>query len=256
MRLLTLLDLKLGLADLLDKRRAALRGSAAGKNYEPMLAKKLEAIEALPPAILGGKALAAELDETDTEHDGLGAAIWHTTEAYYRSPRTSPEILDAAGRIRAEFIPTLLDLQASYADEADAAIARKKTLSRHKADLKLFPVAEGETLLDWVTAFLDAGERLNTLLSERADMPQASRKGAGSLRSATIGLLNRLRAGLADELAHDPKLPRDLDARVFGYFDQLHGPRLTAATQAKAKKKKDEAKKEEPKKAEPGASPE
>lgn len=47
-------------------------------------------------------------------------------------------------------------------------------------------------------------------------------------------MLGRLRAAIADELNHHPKLPRDLDAKVFSYFDELHGPRELAA---RAKKK-------------------
>ncbi|MGK3998472.1 hypothetical protein [Sorangium sp. So ce1024] len=74
------------------------------------------------------------------------------------------------------------------------------------------------------------------MLSDRADMKEASRKGAGALRAATLGLLSRLRAGIADEVEHDPKLPPDLDAQVFGYLDELHVPRAAAARAKKAKR--------------------
>lgn len=236
MQHLTLSDLKLGLTDLFDKRRSALQRSSAGKTYEPMLAKKLDEISALPPAVVGGKAFAAELDETDTEHDGLGKAVWHMTEAYLQHPHVSQETAAAAARIRRAFIPALSELKASYADEATAALERKKILEEHKADLERFPVAEGETLYHWISGFLDAGERLHTTLSDRADVKETSRKGAGALRAATIGLLSRLRAGLADEVEHTPELPRDLDAQVFGYLDELHAPRAAAARAKKAKK--------------------
>ncbi|XXT20490.1 hypothetical protein WME94_02820 [Sorangium sp. So ce429] len=236
MQLLTLSDLKLGLTDLLDKRKPALLRSSSGKTYEPILAKKLEEISALPPVVIGGKALAAELEETDVEHDSVGGAVWYMTEAYLRHPQVSPETTAAAARIRRAFIPALAELKASYADEARAAIERKKTLRHHKADLERFPTADGETLHDWVNAFLDAGERLHTILSDRADVKETSRKGAGALRAATIGLLSRLRAGIADEIEHNPKLPPDLDTQVFGYLDELHLPRAAAAKVKKAKK--------------------
>jgi hypothetical protein len=235
MQLLTLSDLKLGLSDLLGKRKPALLRSSSGRTYEPMLAKKLEEISALPPAVIGGKALAAELEETDVEHDSYGAAIWYMTEAYLRHPELSPEAAAAARRIRQAFIPALSELKASYADEAKAALDRKQKLKEHKADLERFPTADGETLHDWVGGFLDAGARLHSMLSDRADAKETSRKGAGALRSATIGLLSRLRAGLADEVEHNPKLPPDLDAQVFGYLDELHAPRA-AAKGKKAKK--------------------
>ena len=41
------------------------------------------------------------------------------------------------------------------------------------------------------------------------------------LRVSTIGLLGRARASLADELDAKAALPRNLDARIFGYFDEL-----------------------------------
>lgn len=235
MQLLTLSDLQLGLTDLFDKRNTALLRTSSGRTYAPMLAKKLDEISALPPAVIGGKALATELEETDVEHDSFGAAVWYMTEAYLRLPGLTPETAAAARRIRQAFIPALAELKASYADEAKAALDRKKILEEHKADLERFPAADGETLYDWVAGFLDAGVRLHSMLSDRADVKETSRKGAGALRSTTIGLLSRLRAGIADEVEHDPKLPPDLDAQVFGYFDELHAPRA-AAKGRKAKK--------------------
>jgi hypothetical protein len=241
LRLLTLSDLKLGLDDLYTKRHKSLVSSATGKSYEPMLSKRHTSIDALPAALLGGKPLAVELGETDNLHDGLGYAVWHYTEAYFRNPKTPTEQLDAAKRIRAAFIPTLVELSASYATEAEAAIQRKPSLKTLKADLKMFPVADGLTLLDWVSDFLDAGQSLHELLSSRADVDDTGRKDAGTLRSTTIGLLNRCRSAIADELADDAKLPRNLDQQVFAYFDELESMRAAslaaAAAAAKAAKK-------------------
>ncbi|MEP7126453.1 MAG: hypothetical protein ABJE95_36315 [Byssovorax sp.] len=237
LNLLTLSDLKLGLDDLYDKRHKSLVSSGTGKSYEPMLAKRRTSIDALPAALLGGKPLAVELGEKDDLHDGLGYGIWHFTEAYVRNPRTPTEQLDAIKRIRAAFIPMLLELSASYATEAEAAIKRKPLLKTLKADLKMFPVAGGLTLLDWVTDFLDAGQSLHELLSNRADVDDTGRKDAGTLRTTTIGLLNRCRSAIADEVDDDSKLPRNLDQQVFAYFDELESMRAAslAATAAAAK---------------------
>lgn len=227
MRSLTLSDLKLGLADLLDRRQPALRRSAAGAMYEPMLAARRDAIDALPPALVSGLPLADVLATTDVRHDGFGGAVYHQTESYLRAPSVAPDVVAAARRIRATFIPALAELQASYADEARKATEREKILKDHKADLKRFPVADG-TLYDWVKGYLEAGIELDTLLSERADNPRASRKDAAKLRSSTIGLLGRLRGALLDELEHNPKLPPDLERQVFAYLDQLALQRETA----------------------------
>jgi hypothetical protein len=226
--MLNLTDLKLGLRDLFDKRAADLHKSKAGKFYEPALKEQLESIEALPPVLTGGTPLATELDAMDARHDGFGAAIYFTTEVYLRLPDVDPAVAEAARRIRAAFIPALGDLSAPYAVEADRAIERKPLLVSMKADLKRFDVASGGTLLDVATSFLHAGEKIHELLSDRADALGASRKEATALRPATIGILNRFRADLARELKKDKNLPRDLDHRVFGYFDTLEGMHTAA----------------------------
>ena len=220
-RNLVLHDLKLGLADLLDSRQKALVSTKAGQSYQAMLAQKREAIDALPPALVGGRPLAAELADTDEVHDGYGAALWHLTEAYLSLPGASPEIVAAARRIRAAFIPKLDELGESYASEAAKAQARRDDEKELKADLKLFPVAGSKTLQHWVDQFLTAGEKLDELLGQRAEKDTGGRKDAGKLRVATIGMLTRLRGAIADELDHDAKLPRNLETQIFGYFDQL-----------------------------------
>jgi len=221
--MLKLRDLKLGLHDLFEKRHADLVKSKAGKFHEPTLIEQRDAIDALPPALTGGKPLADEIDALDGTHDGHGAVIFFMTEVYLRSPTADPAIVDAAKRIRDEFIPNLGELSASYVTEAERAMERRPLLKSMKVDLQLFPLAGGGTLLDTATAFLDAGESLHEKLSDRADMLQGSRKKAAALRPATIGALNRFRADLVREIKKDPKLPRDLEQKVFGYFDTLEG---------------------------------
>lgn len=233
-KLLNLSDMKLGLDDLHDKREKSLVSSATGKSYEPMLANRRKAINALPAALTGGKPLAAELAEADVLHDGAGISIWYMTESYIRNPNTPAELVDAAKRIRAAFIPAVIELSASYATEAEAAIQRQPLLKTLKADLKMFPIAGGLTMYDWVSDFLAAGQSLHGMLSERADVDDTGRKDAGKLRTTTIGLLNRCRAALADEMNDNAKLPRNLDQQVFAYFDELETMRVTAAAAAAA----------------------
>ncbi len=215
-----LTDLKLVLPDLLDKKRSLLEGTNTGKTYLPLLAEQLTAIDALPAEVQAGTPLAAELGERDVEHDGFGGAVWHMVEAYARCPAVSDDIRAAAERIRGQFIPVLGELQHTYAAEADRARDRTAVLDDFKDDLKLFPVAEKQTLLDWIQGYLDAGLSLNELLSDRADTPLDSRAGAGALRTRTLGLLSRMRGALGDEVATNKKLPRDLEAKVFAFFDQ------------------------------------
>jgi hypothetical protein len=151
-----------------------------------------------------------------------------------RLPAADPEIVAAAHRIRAAFIPALAELGASYPVEADRAIERKPLLVSMKADLKRFPLAGGGTLLDTATAFLDAGESIHRALSDRADVPKGARKEAAVLRSTTVGMLGRLRADVAREVKKDSKLPRDREARIFGYFDTLEAMQPAAKAEASA----------------------
>jgi len=219
--MLTLTSLKLGVHDLLDKRLSDLQRSKAGNYYQPMLEEQRVAIDTLPPALTGGAPLAATLDALDQNHDGYGGAIHFTVEVYSRLPGVDPETLAAAHRIRAAFIPALAELGASYPIEADRAIDRKPLLISMKADLMRFPIAGGGTLFDTATAFLDAGERIHHTLSDRADVPKGVRREAAQIRSTTVGLLGRLRADVVREVKKDSTLPRDLEARIFGYFDTL-----------------------------------
>ncbi|MRG96459.1 hypothetical protein [Polyangium spumosum] len=235
---LNLADLKLGLDDLLGQRLPALTQSSLGKSYVPALSIKKNLVDDLPPALTGGRPLAEELEETDGEYDGLGGAIYFTTEAYLRFPGADPILVAAAKRIRAAFIPELDELRDSYADEAAAATTREGKLTELEADLKLFPTAYGGTLHDWATAYVTTGKKLSTLLSQRADAGTDGRKSAGKLRSECVALLNRVRGAVADDVAISPDLPRDLDAQVFGYLDELEQRREDANRAAKAAKAK------------------
>jgi hypothetical protein len=226
--MLTLSDLEAGLSDLFDRRRTYLRKAKAGKYYEPMLKEQLAAIKALPPALVAGAPDAA-LDATDAQHDGFGAAIYFTTEVYLRLPGASPEIVDSATRVREAFIPTLVELGASYATEAERALERRPLLASLRADLERFPMAGGGTLADAAKAFLDAGQRLHDMLESRADVPAASAREAAKVRSSTVGMLSRLRTDVTAEVQKNKRLPRDLDARIFGRFDELLAARRERA---------------------------
>jgi hypothetical protein len=176
---LNLADIYLGLEDLFTNRHEALVLTKAGKGQEEVLGVQRDEISALPTAMTGGRAFADELATADDEHDGLGYALWHLTEAYVRSPRSSPEVVEIALRVREAFVPEISHLQASYADEAAAAALRKSHLVLLDTDLKRLPI-EGGTAYDWAVAFVAAGEKLSTLLSQRADV---NRKRAKTLNS-------------------------------------------------------------------------
>ncbi|HRI71478.1 MAG TPA: hypothetical protein PK156_44900 [Polyangium sp.] len=233
-RYLTLADLKLGLDDLLNRRQSALRTSSFGQNYEPLLVTKQTAVNALPAALTGGKPLAEALAETDDQHDRFGSAIWHITEAYLQLPVPNATTVAAISRVRAALIPSKSSLQDSYADEAEAAARRQENLATLERDLRSIPVSMGgSTLFDWAEGFLEAGQKLATLLSDRADASTSGRAGAQKLRSETIALLNRARRTIADEMANASGLPADLDQQIWGYFDELEAHRADAVARGR-----------------------
>ncbi|UQA61931.1 hypothetical protein [Polyangium aurulentum] len=232
MRYISLISLFVGLNDLLGKRVGALSSFAAGAASIKLLTSKRDALAKLP-AVTEGRPLVGELDAADTRHDALGYALWHFLESYLVHPDTSVELREGARKIRSVLIPTLGDLVASYPAEARAAMERKAQLPALESTLVMFPVAGGGTLRDWAESFLVAGEKIDSLLSARADLESQSRKDAARLRGEVIGLLNRMRKNLALEMKDDPSLPADLDAKVFGYFDLLE--KTSAEAQAKGK---------------------
>jgi hypothetical protein len=230
MRHLTLGDLKLGLNDLFETRKSHLYATEMGKAYGALLEIKRAAINALPESLTSGRPLSDQLVETDAEHDGWGGALWHLTECILRLPSASPELKAKAIRIRAAFIAKLGVLRDSWADEAAAADKNRPKAKDLEADMKSIPTPTGDTVEAWVLAFLGAGTKLGQLLSDRAVIEAAGLEGGeiASLRMTTIGLLGRFRTGIADEMAGRPDLPRNLDALIFGFFDELNDRRVKA----------------------------
>lgn len=190
-------------------------------------------IAALPKALLG-RPLVDELESADALHDSLGGGIYFITEAYLRHGNVGPDVIAAAKHIRAELIPALDSLSSTYESEASNARLNRERLEALKPQLELFPVTNG-TLYNWAVDFVEAGEKIDTLLSERADVKD--RAEASALRSDIIGLLNRLRKSLKMEQKVDPSLPADLESQVFGYFDLLEAKDAEAYAAAKRKTK-------------------
>jgi len=219
MRNLSLTDLRAGLADLFHHRSDALKATQTGKLYGPMLAAKRKALDHLDD--VAGRP-PGELSEADAQHDGLGTAIWHQTEAVLCHPFTTPEQREAAKRIREAFIPDLGVLSDSYAEEAAAAEENRPKLVTLEAELRSLPTPDGKTLYDWASAFVEHGTKLAELLAARSQAKGVEFvRQQTTLRVTTLGLLGRFRAALRDELAEHPQMPRDLDQRIFGKFDEL-----------------------------------
>lgn len=240
MRNLNLGDILLGLRNLSTDRKVDMLSCATGKLYAPKLAKQQAQIEALPEAQQAGRPLVQALATKDDEHDGFGEAIYHYVEAIQCLPSAPPAMKAAAKRVRETIVPKLSVLRASYADEAAAAARKQPLVDSLKSDLQTISVphpANG-TLLDWVNAFLAAGNDIDQLLNDRSQThAEPISAPAIKIRTTTLGLLSRFRATLIDEIEGDPSLPRDLESRIFSYFDQLQAAREESAARRNKDKK-------------------
>lgn len=208
----------------------------AVRTYQPRLAARVAEIVDLPAAAAGGEPFAAEIAETDVVHDGYGGAIWHLTEAVLRAPKVSEALRATLTTVRARFIPELAELKRSHADEAAAAARREPDLAAMKAELKAIPTPDGRTLYDWCAGYLRAGKELDGLLQRRAGVAPTDRTGVGTVRSRCVGMLNRFRAALADELDDDAAQAAAVDAALFAYLDALEAKRAAAAAVTEAAK--------------------
>jgi len=244
---LSLGDLHLGLRDLLSTRIPTVGTVHTLRVYEPRLRAQLTSIESLPGITSSAEPFAKELAATDVTHDAHGGAVWYVIEACLRSPLVDDALKATLRDARQKIIPELSELKLPYADEAAKAIGRASELAALKVSLTKVDVPGGKTLYDWCAAFVAAGGDLDELLRKRADAGAGDRKGAGTLRGATVGLLNRFRAALADELADDPDGLAKVDRALFAYLDELESRRAGRAAPAS-----DEPARREPK---PDATP-
>jgi len=225
LNLLPLRELALALSEMRDRRITALRTSDVGKAYEPLVLSRAHALEQYAPKGAESKPFADELDETDRRHDSYGATLFALCESMQRMPDADPAVRAIAVKVQQTFIPSLSELNGSYASEAKKALERKPKAEAMADELKGVPVPGGKSLYEITASFLECGVRLHALLSERADIAASRAPGipgeVAALRGSTIAILNRFRAALRDELEAKPNLPRDLEAQLFSYFDQL-----------------------------------
>lgn len=224
---LTIPDLRLALDELFERRLAALRATGVGRSYEPHLARYREQLVHLAAPVEPARPLAEVLAEAKRVYKAWGTALFHVMEAYSRVPTLGVDDRLALAELRRIFMPALGELKESFATAAARAFSRGRQLDAHAARLASFPVLGNETLADWVREYVAAGRRLGQLVACRADLTaqatvdSAERAEAGPLRSSVVGLLGRLRAALADELADQPELHRQIDAELFAYIDEL-----------------------------------
>lgn len=219
MNKLLLTDVLSFLIFLLRTNRAALDAVPAAAGLTPTLEVTLTEIEALPPESFGGAPNAEQLASVDGRHDGNGESLYYLALAYKASPLASAAAKEAAQLIIDAYVPGKNHLRASYATEASRAETRQSKLAAHQPVLDRIPV-EGGTAHAWVSAYVEAGVDLSTLLSGRADALGA-RGPAMHLRGDAISDLRVLRETIARSLRRTPDAGAAVDHDLFGYLDLL-----------------------------------
>jgi len=227
---LSLSDLELVLQHLLNRRGDDLRRLSAGANYERALLRYQQRLVDIAGEVDGptqGRPLATELEEVDRYHDGFGAAVWHQLQSYLRLPTASDALKATASELLDVFIPALIELRSSFADEAARARQRRQLLAFYERSLREFAVFGGGTLYEWVDAQISHGEALERLLQQRLRLEQ-SRPGPlddQALHAELLLVLDRLRRTVQGEVVVRADLPRDLEDRLFSFFDLLEATR-------------------------------
>jgi hypothetical protein len=228
MQYLTLGDIRLGLEDLQKDRATLLQSCKIGQVYQILLMRSLERLHKLPAVLFSNRPLTTELASADSRHDSGVTKLRETTDGVIKDAFTEREFKEAAQRIQRDLVPSAKIVGASYPTEASNAKKRRQSLKDREADLKLFPLVGGRTLYDAAVQFLDAGDELDALLSERAKqeaISEADRSEAGQLRNTVVGYLVRFNTALEDELEANEKLPRNLASLILGYFEQINETR-------------------------------
>ena len=94
-----------------------------------------------------------------------------------------------------------------------------------KSELEGIAIPNGMSLYQLIETYLHAGIELGELLSSRArtavEEETKRTKQLNVIRAETVGLLHRFRKAIAQEVEVNDALPRDLEAQVFCFFDQL-----------------------------------
>jgi hypothetical protein len=231
-----LTDLNFYLADLLEQpaQRALLASFVSAQVFTPILEKYLAALRALPPALTAEPPpLAQELRDADETHDKAVRAIHALLRAYQLTPHSASSALAPhAKTLQEKIVPDLSIVRASYLDEAREVERRAERMRGHEGLLDLFSV-EGGTLAAWYKLAQEAGQRLASLLAQRAqsnvdNLPSTTRAEAITLRSNLLGTLQQMRQMLQLEQDNRPDLPQDATARLFRFLDESVAKREAA----------------------------
>ncbi len=230
-------DLLLVVNDLFETKLGLMNKTMAFKIYEKALVEKRKTLNSIVD-LLDAKPLAEELKDADILHDSTGKAVYYTCKGFSPLSILAMEKRDLLATVAERFTPALAVFSKSYEDEAAAATKKRDLLAGMKTELSAYPVAPDMSLYDLLDAHLGAGEKIDKLLAKRADTTAdedaAKLKEAKTIRSSTIGMINRLREAMEDEVSMNDELDDSLANKVFAYYDQIAETREDRGAKPKA----------------------
>jgi hypothetical protein len=226
------------LDEMFDHRLARLTAEAprTAAFYVPLIRKKRAELAPFIGAVkASGVPVADRLKAAKKRQDGHAGALSRHVGALLADAQTPDEVRARAQRVRDALLSGRPVSGGSYS--ARAALARRLGTKRAEAAAELAalpPLPGGGTVVERVDAWFAESSIINDLLTERADALSRGGPAAGARKvlTATLGLLGRMRAALADERSDAPAMSDDLEAFVFARLDALQtAPRHAAAAE-------------------------
>ncbi len=224
MRHLTCGDLMLVLDDMFTNKLVLIQPTLAFQLFGPSLGEKRRSLSSVQKG-LARRPLKEALRETDREHQSTGRALYYVCRGMEQLELLPLETRAVFTRVREVFVPSLSVLTKSYEDEAAFAKRLDDDALSLKPSLETIPLGNDLTLYSLVFVYVEAGKKIDSLLSSRADTradDEVKRtREVNRLRSLTLGVLSQFREALVQEISVNSDLPRDLESKVFSYLDQL-----------------------------------
>ena len=226
---MTLADLWLVLDNMVGRRMAAVQLLAMGALFEQQLRALHARIGEIPGVRDTSRPFADELAEVDSDHDLYGRASDLLLQFYETlAPKLSGDLNATVARARKAVIGSSGELAVGYIDQAQNAKRRRPGLADAEEVLSLLPVAELGSLKEVAERYIAKGEEIDTLLDARGDAEAVREQESGPLRFKALSLLARLSDAIQLQLEMEeeaeldsPKLPGNLNARIFGYANAL-----------------------------------
>ncbi len=211
---------------LIDAGRERFCVALAGRIYVEPIAAAYAAVT--KPAAGAAPAADGPSGETLQAHTDLGLAIWYGLAGLATNLECDAATRGAAVRTRDLFGGKPMSPHMRPEQRVERAAAVRSELPSREAEMALLTAAPGGAALvrwihEWCAVAAGMAEGFVDAAVERkkAAPRAASEDTKGTKVRRLLGLVNRARVALRDEVAHDERLPRTLETEVYALYDRL-----------------------------------